>query len=930
MTTKNTSTAISAQSKAASQVSASLTALSIFPAAIIFLIGVRDGVQAMQALAGIALAIAIAGAVSVILCKRGHLTTGIWIIIGTICLAMPVVSLLVTGYGWLGIFSIPLLIAIISRWVLPPRQFQPAMILSVVSGGIALVLDIYGAANRPAMLNSEIIVPIIVISLFVPAILLLIRQFAHLALRTKLLTMFLLVALMPLGILTFLNSHFISSALTEAANSALSSIAAQTGEQIDTFIESNLDFIQAEAQLSIFQDLLNLTPEDINLVENTALDTMQILSNKNTAFIISYTVLDRQGQHHISYPRVDKEVPPFLGLSSVIEGSLIITMMTDIPYVSPVVIDRDTGNANIYFAGRISSDNGEPLGLLIVRYNAAFLQELIANSNEAAGESSYGILFDEYHIVLAHGITPETIFKSVVPLSLNQTTNLQILNRLPDLPVKEITIDSPDLEQNLDDIREHPVFTVEGANQVATYQLDTRPWVVAFFQPQENFLAPAKQQTRINLVLGLIIAGIVTIAATGASRSIGAPIANLTELIERIASGDLSIQVPILTHDEIGRLAATFNSMTSQIRNLLSGLESQVAERTRELERKAIQIQTAAEVARDASAAQDLDSLLNNAVDLINERFGFYHAAIFLLDEFDEYAVLRASNSEGGRQMVALSHKLKVGEVGIVGDTTQTGKPHIALDVGADAAHFAHPLLPETRSEMALPIRVGDRIIGALDIQSKEQGAFDDEDIAVLQVLADQLAVAIRNIQLLTEVQQTVGELQMAYGEYTHRTWQEWSQRAHSVSGYRYRDKIIESVVEQSPEAIKAWENEQTFTTTSEKYNTLAVPIKLRGETMGVIDLHLEGGTVSQDMPRLIDDIAESLGLALDNARLLDETRRRAAREQLTSKVTAHIRETLHIDTIIKTAADEIRQALDLPEVAISLHEPTSTKVAEE
>ncbi len=919
MTTQNTSTAISAQSKAASQISAILVVLHITPAVTLFLMGIRADIQTMQALASIVLAIAIAGAVSAMLCRYGKVTIGIWTVIGTICLAMPFVSFLVTGYGWLSIFSIPLIIAIISRQALPPRQAPLARVLGVVSGVIAVILDIYGPANRPAMLNSDIIVPIVVISLFVPAILFLIRQFTHFALRIKLLTLLLLVALIPLGILTFLNNRLINLALTEAANSALSSIAAQTGNQIDTFIESNLDTIQAEAQLPIFQDMLNLPPEDINLVESTALDTMQILSNKNLAFITSYTVLDRQGQHYISYPRVDGEIPSFLGLGTAIENSFNIILMTDIPYVSPIIIDPDTRTAGIYFAGRISSDDGKPLGLLIVRYDAAILQELIANRNGAAGEASYGVLCDEYHIVLAHGIAPGTIFKSVVPLGLSHTTNLQTANRLPDLPAEELTINSPDLEQNLDNIKEQPVFTVEGANQAATYQLNTRPWVVVFFQPQDTFLGPAKQQTRVNLIMGIIITGIIAIAAVGASRLIGAPITNLTELIERISTGDLSIQVPILAHDEIGRLATAFNSMTSQIRNLLSGLESQVTERTQELERRAIQFQTAAEVARDASAARDLNSLLNSTVDLINERFGFYHAGIFLIDEPNEYAVLQAANSEGGRQMLARGHKLKVGEVGIVGDTTQTGKPHIALDVGVDAAHFAHPLLPETHSEMALPLKVGDRIIGALDVQSKKQGAFDEEDITVLQIMADQLAVAIRNIQLLSEVQQTVDELQTAYGEYTQRTWQEWSRRTHGVSGYRYRDANIESVIEQSPEAIMAWENEQPVATTSETYNTLAVPIKLRGETMGVIDLHLDGGIVSQDMPRLIDDIAESLALALDNARLLEKTRHRAERERLTSEITTRMRETLDVDNVMRTAVREMHAALGIAEVEVRL-----------
>ncbi|HIE37864.1 MAG TPA: GAF domain-containing protein, partial [Anaerolineae bacterium] len=148
-----------------------------------------------------------------------------------------------------------------------------------------------------------------------------------------------------------------------------------------------------------------------------------------------------------------------------------------------------------------------------------------------------------------------------------------------------------------------------------------------------------------------------------------------------------------------------------------------------------------------------MDDLLDRAVNLIRERFGFYHAGIFLLDERGEYAVLRAATSEAGRRMLERGHKLKVGEVGIVGYVTSTGQPRIVLDVDTDAIHFKNPLLPETRSELALPLRVGDRIIGALDVQSVQEAAFDEEDVAILQTMADQLAVAIEKLERAAQIQ---------------------------------------------------------------------------------------------------------------------------------------------------------------------------------
>ena len=227
--------------------------------------------------------------------------------------------------------------------------------------------------------------------------------------------------------------------------------------------------------------------------------------------------------------------------------------------------------------------------------------------------------------------------------------------------------------------------------------------------------------------------------ATGRSlRTLG----KVTELADRLALGEWQHRVQVTGEDEVGRLGHTFNRMAEELGALYRSMEERVAERTRE-------IRTASEVARDSAAIRDVDQLLDETVRLISSRFGFYHAGIFLVDAVGENAVLRAASSDGGRRMLARGHQLGVGKIGIVGYVTGTGNPRIALDVGADAVHFANPDLPETRSEMALPLRIGERIMGALDVQSTEPNAFDDHDILALQTMADQVAVAIENASLI-------------------------------------------------------------------------------------------------------------------------------------------------------------------------------------
>ena len=169
--------------------------------------------------------------------------------------------------------------------------------------------------------------------------------------------------------------------------------------------------------------------------------------------------------------------------------------------------------------------------------------------------------------------------------------------------------------------------------------------------------------------------------------------------------------------------------------------------------------------------------MLSSAVRLISERLDFYHTGLFFVDPSGEWAVLQAASSEGGRRMLERGHRLRVGAQGIVGDVAARGMPRIALDVGRDAVFFDNPDLPDTHSEMAMPLRSRDVVIGVLDVQSRERGAFTPEDIGVLQTLADQVALAISNARLFSEAQEALATQQRVYAERAmppgaHFAWQ--------------------------------------------------------------------------------------------------------------------------------------------------------------
>ncbi len=411
--------------------------------------------------------------------------------------------------------------------------------------------------------------------------------------------------------------------------------------------------------------------------------------------------------------------------------------------------------------------------------------------------------------------------------------------------------------------------------------------------------------------------------------SVGRPIVELSNVVSRIAEGDLDQRVHIAQDNEFRQLGRAFNLMAAEIQRSQTELEQRVADRTQALQRRAVQLQAAADVGRAATTIRDLDALLTEVTHLISQRFDFYHVGIFFLDKDEEYAVLQATNSGGGQRMLARGHKLQVGGTSIVGTATATRKPHIALDVGQDAVYFDNPDLPETRSEMALPLIVGDTLLGVLDVQSKRQAAFSDDDIAVLQVLADQVAVAIENARLFTENQEALELARRAYSDFSQASWGELL-RARPQLGFRSTElrDLIPVSEEWSEDLLQVSEKGESVQIDP---HTLAIPIVLRDQVLGVVRLTKAEETPpwSEEEIQLMDTLIEQLEIALESARLFSDTRRRAERERLVTEITTKIRSTTDPQSMLETAVRELRNALGSRRAQIVLR-PVESIAAED
>lgn len=360
-----------------------------------------------------------------------------------------------------------------------------------------------------------------------------------------------------------------------------------------------------------------------------------------------------------------------------------------------------------------------------------------------------------------------------------------------------------------------------------------------------------------------------------------------------------------------------------ELEDLTANLEKRVEERTvklaestKQMQVRAGQLEAIAYTARATAMTQSLDQLLNTITQDVSERFDFYHVGIFLLDSNQEYASLQSANSEGGLVMLKRGHRLKVGEQGIVGFVTSRGESRIALNVGQDAVFFNNPDLPDTRSELALPLKIGDTILGALDLQSTKENAFAQEDVSVLSILADQVAIAIQNARSAEQAQRALVEAGLATKQLSGEAWKGYVKTL-QARGYRYDGVKSEALKEAS--------------TSQNQKDALYIPVQLRGQTIGHLKLKASDATRkwTDDERAVIESTAERVAIAMEGARLLDEAQKRAARESFLSDVGAKLGASFQLDSILRDTVEELGQNLQGSTVSFQLINPSAPPTAD-
>ena len=378
-----------------------------------------------------------------------------------------------------------------------------------------------------------------------------------------------------------------------------------------------------------------------------------------------------------------------------------------------------------------------------------------------------------------------------------------------------------------------------------------------------------------------------------------------------LATGVVLFLTALLTILAIGVLIRGLqNSLGSLQRSLETEKElsdqlqedrAKLEHRTQTLERRMLQLRTASEISGIIVEILDPQELMQLVCDLIRDRFALYYTGIFLLDESQRYAELATGTGEAGRRMVAEGHRLSVGGASMVGWATARREARSSSDIEHESVHFNNPLLPLTRSELALPLMRANEVLGALTIQSVDVDAFDRDDITVLQGIANTLANSMENARLFQQLETSLNEIRNLNRSYLNQAWGDVDSRERDLS------YTMESIM---PGEAK-------------EGTSLDVPLTLRGEqVIGKISLEADKSNWSEEELEFIDAVSSQAALALESARLLEETQRQVDREQTLNQITNRLARTLDFDTLMQNVVRELGQLPNVSEVSIHVAPP--------
>ncbi len=753
-------------------------------------------------------------------------------------------------------------------------------------------------------------------------------------LKARLTAILILVALVPLVAVAIISYLQARRALESAALREVAASTQAAGQDIQTFLSQFESDVLSLSQTPPIQGIIRaranngLDPETSNTyqtwVEQLNQTFVPMAENKKLYQQIRY--LNEAGQEMVRVDfkdgqaiirsgnnLQDKSLRPYFGETIQLPAGEI--------YISELNLNRERGKIEtphtpvLRYGTPIHDAEGKRKGIVILNvYAGNFLDRL-----ETGGAAQVNLVSQEGYYLQHPDSNKEFGF------DLGKPFNAEV-----------------DFTWALSQVRDRDTFTGIDPTTSQVVSLDKihfdprrpeRYWLLIRTLPSEIVLADINTLGFIVTVLtGTGVAMVVAIALWQVD-AITRPVSLLAEASEKIAAGNWNVPLPPASEDEIGQLVNSFDRMVNQIQDMFARLDEQGKQRIRELE-------AGAEISRNLTTILDLDELLHHVVASIQNAFGYYHVHIYLVNTYTGELVMREGTGEAGLQLKAQGHKLQPGQ-GIVGRVAGSREGFFAENVEEVPGFFRNPLLPKTRSELAVPLHKGNAVLGVLDMQSDKIGGFSQTDLTLMQSIADQVAVAVENARLFRDARIAAAEAEELSRRLTHETWHDIGDKVEATGYVFTKSGAAPAPTEWLPAMTRAVQQKRLayYAGTDNASDSdgrginLAVPLILRGEIIGAIGIERAGSSAqetngsgdegragwSADELVTIQSVTEQVALALDAARLARNTERAAWRDRMVSESTAEVWSSAEIEAVMKAAVAQLGDKLRASEVVIRL-----------